>query len=925
MTFLVDPVQQKAAIEFATQNPVEGFDPGFVERFKADRFALIEGRNGNVRELHRAEIQKEFQRSFYENSGLSLPNWLGGASLKAREQQETVARGTFDSWKAQNPNSDLVFPDEQYLEKETIRRAQEAIAPSEKLGRVSTSWSSTIGGFLGTAAGAMQDPINAMSMAFGAGAAQGILRTALIEGGIALGSETAIQTINYDFRKKVEPNYSVKDAVYEISAAGAGGAILGGGIKGIAAAWHRAKTGEWPRHVVDASNVVAREAAVPSSRFDKSAHGEAVYRAAVEKSSDDLFKGQPVEIPQEAFLQSNARPGRVYDADGRSVGVQYEVVEADSLVTSHNNDLSLNADFPQELQPRDRSRAMSHQQIQSISGNLQPERLGPSPDASTGAPIIGPDGLVESGNGRVMAIRRAYMDNGASSQSYRNYLRSQNYDIEGMSNPVLVARRVTDLDDTGRVGFVTAANRSTAMRLSAPEQALSDARILDDALLFKLKDESISATGNQEFVRQFMQKLPNAEQGELIDATGKLSLTGERRIAAALMGRAYGEPVLLSRALEDVDSNIKSLAGSLSDSAAPWAIMRDAVARGDIPRGMDITDDLLEAVRMVMKARDEGRAVKDLINQAEMFGGPNEIAKLIARAMFGDGEMKRAISRKKLATFLRDYADEAMKNDAGDRLFGAPLDNTDVLRTALSKAEREDLINVVNERLTPEKIDEIAASSDTADAVVRDAQQILTANNDAMIRERRWERESKRLIEAQSGEIPRALHHPEVGAIDVIWGDYDPVKKSGLGLSKIVQKHPEVLENLPQIISGLNVETRSANRIRLSSPTHKAVVRLDYDGQDKKWLMTAFEINRSAGEFTDRPSSLQMDGHSSSISPADANILSELQQNKTQPVMVDLGDGLGERSLNDILQEADNEIAAATHIEACALGRETGA
>lgn len=925
MTFLVDPVQQKAAIEFATQNPVEGFDPGFVERLKSDWSSMREFSNSNSRDKHEANIQSEFARQFYDESGISVQSWLSEKVLRPTLQYDTDARAQFDAWKSNNPNSKLVYPDSEYLENEVKRRAGEARENSVTLSNRSSSWGSAIGGFLGTAAGAMSDPINAQSMLVGAGPAMGILKTALVEGGIALGSETAIQATTYNFKQSVDPEFGVKDALYEIGAAGAGGAILGGGIKGIAGAWHRAKTGEWPRHVVDASNVVAREAAVPSSRFDKSAQGEAVYRAAVEKSSDDLFKGQPVEIPQEAFLQANARPSRVYDADGRSVGVQYEVVEADSLVTSHNNDLSLNADFPQELQPRDRSRAMSHQQIQSISGNLQPERLGPSPDASTGAPIIGPDGLVESGNGRVMAIRRAYLDNGAPSQSYRNYLRSQNYDIEGMSNPVLVARRITDLDDGARVGFVTAANRSTAMRLSAPEQALSDARILDDALLFKLKDESISATGNQEFVRQFMQKLPNAEQGELIDATGKLSLTGERRIAAALMGRAYGEPVLLSRALEDVDSNIKSLAGSLSDSAAPWSIMRDAVARGDIPRGMDITDDLLEAVRMVMKARDEGRPVKDLINQAEMFGGPNEIAKLVARAMFGDGEMKRAISRKKLSTFLRDYADEAMKNDAGDRLFGAPLDNTDVLRTALSKAEREDLINVVNERLTPEKIDEIAAATDTADAIVRDAQQILTANNDAMIRERRWERESKRLIEAQSGEIPRALHHPEVGAIDVIWGDYDQIKKSGLGLSKIVQKHPEVLENLPQIISGLNVETRSANRIRLSSPTHKAVVRLDYDGQDKKWLMTAFEINRSAGEFTDRPSSLQMDGHSSSISPADANILSELQQNKTQPVMVDLGDGLGERSLNDILQEADNEIAAATHIEACALGRETGA
>jgi len=38
-------------------------------------------------------------------------------------------------------------------------------------------------------------------------------------------------------------------------------------------------------------------------------------------------------------------------------------------------------------------------------------------------------------------------------------------------------------------------------------------------------------------------------------------------------------------------------------------------------------------------------------------------------------------------------------------------------------------------------------------------------------------------------------------------------------------------------------------------------------------------------------------------------------------IKVDLGDGLGERSLDDIMDEADDEIAAANEIEACAIGR----
>jgi hypothetical protein len=199
------------------------------------------------------------------------------------------------------------------------------------------------------------------------------------------------------------------------------------------------------------------------------------------------------------------------------------------------------------------------------------------------------------------------------------------------------------------------------------------------------------------------------------------------------MGRAYGEPVLLGRALEDTDNNIRSIAGALSDSSAPWSRMRDAVARGEIPAGMDITDDLLNAVRLVMKARDEGKAVKDLVNQAEMFGGPDELSKIVARAMFSDTELKRPISRTKLAAFLDDYATEAMKNDAGPRLFGDALEAPDILKSSLERVGRNDLYRMAEERLTPERIDEIAAAPEVQEVAIMDAQRLRAERPGIMV------------------------------------------------------------------------------------------------------------------------------------------------------------------------------------------------
>ncbi|MBW8285080.1 MAG: hypothetical protein K0M55_15930 [Rhizobium sp.] len=732
MPLIADEQEMNTALQLAAQRPFEGTDPGFVDRFKADFEAMVDGANVNVREKTRAQIQDEFIREFYQASGQRIPRWLGGAGVNPIADREQAAIAQVEQWRKANPEAKFRdFPTRDYLDEETRRRAGEAISQSNALGRRSTGMGSAIGGFLGTAAGAMADPINAASMGFGAGAASGIVRTAMIEGAIGIGSEAAIQGFNYDFRRSVDPEYSASTALYEIGAAGAGGAILGGGMKGLSAVWHRAKTGQWPSHIRDAANVVTREAAMPNSRFSQTISGETAHRSAIAKSLDDLAAGRPVELPPEAFLEASARPGRVYDADGGSIGVRYEVVEADDLVTSHLDDMGANPAFPPELQPRDRTRAMSQEQIAGIAANLQPERLGFSPQAESGAPIVGPDGIVESGNGRVLALRRAFQAGGAPADNYRNFLRAQNLDIEGFRNPVLIARRVTDLED--RVAFVTAANRSTAMRMGASEQALADARLMDGDLLSRLKSADVGAVDNQDFTRGFMSKLPRAEQGNLIDKDGFLSQEGQRRITAALMGRAYGEPVMLGRALEDADSNIKSIAGALGDSAAPWARMRDAVSRGEIPAGMDITDDLMNAVRLVMKARDEGRAVKDLVNQAEMFGGPDELSKIVARAMFSDAELKRPIGRAKLAAFLDDYATEAMKNEAGPRLFGDALEAPDILKGSLDRVGRNDLYRIAEERLAPEQIDKMMDAPELAETVVMDAQRLRAEQPDVKV------------------------------------------------------------------------------------------------------------------------------------------------------------------------------------------------
>lgn len=901
MPMLTDEKQMRAAMQFAAQKPFEGVDPGFIERFKSDFAGMHEAKNSKSRDLIVNDIQRDFMSNFYKESGQQVQAWitpktgvLGPADFSPDETLETSARGMFDAWKKQNPQSSLSFPDRDFIDKEAVRRGSATISEGKGMERRSTGFGSTVGGFAGTMAGAMTDPINAVSVMFGAGAASGVLRTALVEAGISAGSESFIQATNYDWRKEIDPTYSVSEAVGEVAAAGVGGAVLGGGIKGLAAAWQRAKTGSWPSHVKDTANVVTREAATPSSRFEKSVSGESAHKAALTKSLDDLIQSRPVELPPEAFLEANARPGRIYDADGRSVGVKYEVVEADSLITSNRDDLSINPDFPQELQPRDRSRAMSQDQIAGIAANLQPERLGFSSDASTGAPVVGVDGLVESGNGRVLALRRAFQQDGVPANNYRSYLRSQNFDVDGIRNPVLIARRVTELED--RVGFVTAANRSTAMRLGAAEQALSDARMLDGDLISRLDGADIKAVGNQAFTRGFMQKLPRSEQGNLIDKDGFLSQEGERRITSALMGRAYGEPAMLTRALEDTDNNIKGIAGALADSSGPWAVMRDAVSRGEIPAGMDITDDLVNAVRLVMKARDEGRAVRDVVHQGEMFGGPDELSKIVARAMFSDVDLKKPVGRAKLSEFLRDYATEAMKNDAGPRLFGDALGSADILKSSLERVGRNDLYRVAEERLTPDNIQKLYDSPETAEVAIMDAERLIAQTEENFVASKPRDSSGKK-FDIGGGSLPEKgvvvanvhsdgkVYIGNPGDVHFSLADrYADEKYGEVSTTGFVTPDGEILtrEEAFQWVS------KNEKKIRSSENMGQSLDALDYREQ----------VSDGQKQSRTKPPA-----------PEEAG------------VKIDLGDGRGERDLNDILREADDEIAAAKDIEACTIGK----
>jgi ddrB-like ParB superfamily domain len=213
-------------------------------------------------------------------------------------------------------------------------------------------------------------------------------------------------------------------------------------------------------------------------------------------------QGVPGEVPGDS--------SKVYYPSG-SIDVSHEVVNLPDLITSHDTNFNVNRAYPQELQPRARETAPARDQVNQMFARLQPERLGPSPEANSGAPIVGPDNVIESGNGRTLAIAKAYK--AGRGEKYRNWLESRGFDTSGIDQPVLIARRQTELSPDERVAFTHSTNTASGLRMNAAEQAAADAKLITPGALDAISDGSaISSENNRAFVRSFVSQLPAAER-----------------------------------------------------------------------------------------------------------------------------------------------------------------------------------------------------------------------------------------------------------------------------------------------------------------------------------------------------------------------------------------------------------------------------
>ncbi|WP_312531277.1 LPD38 domain-containing protein [Comamonas sp.] len=399
-----------------------------------------------------------------------------------------------------------------------------------------------------------------------------------------------------------------------------------------------------------------------------------------------------------------------------------------------------------EIQNRDRSRPASIIQMQGMAANPDYMRLGVSRSPESGAPMVfavgdqaqaavatgrGDTAVMSDGqrvpfqyavmeaadvqpsnfadgavnplfdsahpgtvkalnNGRTAGLRAAY-ERGTAEGYKRELMADSDMHgidpavIEGMKAPMLV-RVYSEGDNRTNMG---AKSQSQALGLSASEQAATDAALMDNSVVDAFATGALDSAANRDFARAFIGKLQAAGQdvAGMMDANGALSPAGVTRLQAGLVHKAYGDGDLVESLFGSTDNDIRAIGEALKDVAGEWANLRSSVEAGAINPEVDVTANLLQAIRVVQKARRERGSLHDAINQVDMVTGDvlDPLTVGMLRLLYTGHYLTRATGRERLTESLREYMAAALATSVGGDMFGEQVGPAEILN-ALSAA-----------------------------------------------------------------------------------------------------------------------------------------------------------------------------------------------------------------------------------------------
>lgn len=232
-----------------------------------------------------------------------------------------------DEHRIANPSVDVPMLSEEAIQARADDIGRQQLSDSANLSRRERTTGGAIGEFAGSTAATFTDPVNLVAFPLAAPESLGVLGTAMAWAAIGAGSQGVIEALNIADRERIQPGYAASgEQLRNILEAGAGAAVLGGGLKGLSNLWTRYKTGSWPRTIRDAGNVVDSEAQIANTNPLPGVEGEAAHRTALQKAIDDMIAGRPVDVagivPGDVLRGYEAKTAPIMESRARAAGAE---------------------------------------------------------------------------------------------------------------------------------------------------------------------------------------------------------------------------------------------------------------------------------------------------------------------------------------------------------------------------------------------------------------------------------------------------------------------------------------------------------------------------------------------------------------------------------------------------------------------------
>lgn len=347
----------------------------------------------------------------------------------------------------------------------------------------------------------------------------------------------------------------------------------------------------------------------------------------------DFANGAPVVAYGSVPENQKGRVDYATAATGERIPIQYAVVEADTVSTSHD-----------------------------ITGNKNPN--------------YGRTDLVTAiaGNGRVTGIAAAYRKGTAA--KYRQELAEDSAMhgvnpevINGMRNPVLV-RIMPNERVTGNIGDLS--NTTGNNQLNAVEKAHTDANRVN----FEGMEFNEDGSPTQDSIVGFIRSMPAGERAELIDEHGRPNSQAIDRLNNAIFAKAYGNDDVIAMYAMAVDPEAKLVINTLSAVAPKMARLEGC---GEL----DFRGVLIQAVNQIVEGKRKGLKMQDIVKQVDVFTDPDI-------SLFLDLFAQNPRSNKQVIEVLSDAADfaynEATRDTETEDMFGG-----------VQKASRADLMQHIQQ------------------------------------------------------------------------------------------------------------------------------------------------------------------------------------------------------------------------------------